>query len=304
MARVVATPPAELLGRQATVHSPLVMARRIVGRGFMHLLTIFVGALLMVPFGWALIGSFKPEEEIKALPPTFWPTHFVWGNYLQVWVSSFFTHWVANTVEITVIATAGAVLSAAAAGYAFARLRFPGRKIFFGMTIATMLLPYEVTLIPTYIEYYLLGWLNTFLPLTVPYWLGGGAFFIFLFRQFFMTIPVDLDEAAKIDGANHFQILGSIALPLSLPVLAAAGILSFIGNWNSFVLPLIVLNDPQKFTLSIGLRYFQMQPSADAMPTDNLLLAGSIIMTIPIIIIFFLGQRYFVKGVVLSGLKG
>ncbi|HEX5416993.1 MAG TPA: carbohydrate ABC transporter permease, partial [Chloroflexota bacterium] len=250
----------------STIRNPLVVARHFVGRGGLHLLTVGVGALLMVPFAWGLIGSFKPEEEIKALPPTFLPTHFVWGNYLTVWVSSYFTNWVFNTIEITVIATLGTAITAAAAGYAFARLRFPGREVFFGMTIATMLLPYEVTLIPTYIEYYLLGWLNTFLPLTVPYWLGGGAFFIFLFRQFFMTIPLDLDEAAKIDGASHYQILALIALPLSLPVLAAAGILSFINNWNSFVFPLVILNDPQKFTLSIGLRYFQMQPSADAMP--------------------------------------
>jgi len=289
---------------QATIRNPVVVVRYVAGRGSLHLLTAVVGLLLMIPFLWALVGSFKPEDEIKALPPTFWPTHFVWGNYLQVWTSSYFTNWFFNTIEITILATAGAILSAAAAGYAFARLRFPGREIFFGMTIATMLLPFEVTLIPTYIEYYLLGWLNTYLPLTVPFWLGGGAFFIFLFRQFFMTIPLELDEAAKIDGANHFQILSTIVLPLSLPVLAAAGILSFISNWNSFVLPLIILNDPQKFTLSIGLRYFQMQPSSDAMPTDNLLLAGSIIMTIPIIAIFFLGQRYFVKGVVMSGMKG
>jgi multiple sugar transport system permease protein len=290
--------------RASTIRSPRVVASRIAGRGLLHLLTIVVGGLLMVPFAWALIGSFKPETEIKALPPTFLPTHWVPGNYLQVWTSSFFSNWVFNTVEIAILATLGTVLSASAAGYAFARLRFPGRAWFFGLTIATMLLPFEVTLIPTYIEYYLLGWLNTYLPLTVPYWLGGGAFYIFLFRQFFMTIPTDLDEAAKIDGAGHFQILAWIVLPLSLPVLAAAGILSFINNWNSFVLPLIILNDPQKFTLSIGLRYFQQQPTSDAMPTDNLLLAGSIIMTIPIIFVFFLGQRYFVKGVVMSGLKG
>ncbi|HVC32830.1 MAG TPA: carbohydrate ABC transporter permease [Chloroflexota bacterium] len=304
MREVAADVAAERVTRAATVRDPLVVARHVGGRALLHLFTIVVGALLMVPFAWALIGSFKPETEIKTLPPTFWPSHFVWGNYVQVWISSYFTNWVANTFLITIIATIGAVLTAAFAGYAFARLRFPGREIFFGMTIATMMLPYEVTLIPTYLEYYLLGWLNTFLPLTVPYWLGGGAFFIFLFRQFFMTIPIDLDEAAKIDGADHFQILRLIVLPLSLPVLAAAGILSFIGNWNSFVLPLIILNDPQKFTLSIGLRYFQMQPSGDAMPTDDLLLAGSILMTIPIIAIFFVGQRYFVKGVVLSGLKG
>ncbi|HLH72022.1 MAG TPA: carbohydrate ABC transporter permease, partial [Chloroflexota bacterium] len=228
---------------QASTHHLWPVARRAISGMFLHLLTIGVGALLMVPFAWALVGSLKPENEVKALPPTFLPSHFVWGNYLQVWTSSLFSGWVVNTVEIAVIATLGTVLSAAAAGYAFARLSFPGRRAFFGLTIATLLLPFEVTLIPTYIEYYLLGWLNTYLPLTVPYWLGGGAFYIFLFRQFFMTIPIDLDEAAKIDGAGHFQILAWIALPLSLPVIAAAGILSFINNWNAFVLPLIILND-------------------------------------------------------------
>ncbi|MGH2459686.1 MAG: hypothetical protein ACRDIY_12555, partial [Chloroflexota bacterium] len=165
MANAVTSSRAEPLGRASTIRNPGVVARRISGRGLLHLLTVVVGVLLMVPFGWALIGSFKAEDEIKALPPTFLPSHWVWGNYFQVWASSFFSNWVFNTFEITIIATAGAVLSAAAAGYAFARLRFPGREAFFAMTIATMLLPFEVTLIPTYIEYYLLGWLNTYLPL-------------------------------------------------------------------------------------------------------------------------------------------
>jgi multiple sugar transport system permease protein len=303
MSEVSTTASIERAGKTGTIRDPVAVARRIGGRSLLHLLTIVVGLLLLVPFAWALVGSLKPEDEIKTIPPTFLPSHWVWGNYLTVWTSSYFTNWIVNTIVIAVVATLGVVISASLAGYAFARLRFPGRRLFFGMTIATMMLPYEVTLIPTYLEFYKLGWLNTYLPLTVPYWLGGGAFFIFLFRQFFMTIPPDLDEAAKIDGAGHLEILRLIVLPLSLPVLAAAAILSFINNWNSFVLPLIILNDPQKFTLSIGLRYFQMQP-AEGMPTDNLLLAGSVIMTIPIIAIFFLGQRYFVKGVVMSGLKG
>jgi multiple sugar transport system permease protein len=240
--------PVERVTGSATVRNPLAIARHGTGRFVLHLLTIVVGGLLMVPFAWALVGSLKPQEEIKTIPPTFLPSHWVWENYLTVWTSSYFTNWIVNTVLITVIATLGVVISASLAGYAFARMRFPG-------------------------------------------------------RQFFMTIPPDLDEAAKIDGAGHLGILLWVVVPLSLPVLAAAAILSFINNWNSFVFPLIILNDPPKFTLSIGLRYFQMQP-AEGFPTDNLLLAGSVIMTIPIIAIFFLGQRYFVKGVVMSGLKG
>jgi multiple sugar transport system permease protein len=304
MAGIAQTAPLGTAAQARALRSPLARIRWLVGRGLLHLVTILLGGTLMIPFAWAAIGSLKPESEIRLVPPTFWPSHIMWSNYLQVWTSSYFTNWVENTVLITVIATTGTVLSASAAGYAFARFRFPGRELLFGMTIATMMLPFEVTLIPTYLLYYLIGWLNTYLPLTVPSWLGGGAFYIFLFRQFFMTIPLDLDEAAKIDGASYLQILTRIILPLSPSVLATAAILSFIAHWNSFLLPLIILNDPPKFTLSIGLRYFSIEPSADAMPTDHLLLAGSMIMTFPIIVIFFLGQRYFVRGVVMSGLKG
>jgi multiple sugar transport system permease protein len=278
--------------------------RHLLGRSVLHLLAIALGALLLIPFVWAVISSLKPVEEIRVLPPEFWPSQFRWSNYADVWASTRFTRWALNSVVITVLATAGTVLSAAAAGFAFARFRFPGRNLLFGLTLATLLLPQEVTLIPTYLLFFKLGWLNTYLPLIVPSWLGGGAFFIFLFRQFFMTLPTDLDEAAKIDGANYLQILSWIVLPLSLPVVATAGIISFINHWNSFLFPLIVLNDPDKFTLSIGLRYFAISPSADARPTDHLLLAGSIMMTVPIIVLFFLGQRYFVRGVVMSGIKG
>jgi multiple sugar transport system permease protein len=168
------------------------------------------------------------------------------------------------------------------------------------------MLPYEVTLIPSYILYFQIGWLNTYLPLIVPAWLGGGAFFIFLFRQFFMTIPMDLDEAAKIDGANHFQILAFVVMPLSMPVLATGAIIAFINNWNSFIFPLVILKDTAKFTVSIGLRHFAVQliQSDNYKILDHLLLAGAVIMTLPIVLIFFFGQQYFVRGVVLSGLKG
>lgn len=278
--------------------------RRGLGRALLYVLAVVFGALLMVPFAWAIDGSLKPETEIRLLPPELIPSKWMFSNYPETWHTTLFSQWAQNTVFVVVLATVGAVFSAALAGYAFARFRFPGRQVMFAITLATLMLPQEVTLIPSYLLFFKLGWLNTYLPLIIPSWFGGGAFLIFLFRQFFMSIPLDLDDAAKIDGASYFQILGWIILPLSRPVLATAGILTLIGNWNSFLFPLIILNDAAKFTLSIGLRYFAVSPSADSKPTDHLLLAGSIMMTIPIIIIFFFGQRYFVRGVVMSGVKG
>ncbi|HLZ07610.1 MAG TPA: carbohydrate ABC transporter permease [Chloroflexota bacterium] len=287
-----------------TIRQGSARALTILRVSTLHLIAIVCGGLLMIPFAWAMISSLKPWNEIRVLPPTFWPSHFAWSNYPEVWGTQYFSGWAYNSVEITILATIGTVITAAMAGFAFARLSFPGRNLLFGLALSTLMLPQEVTLIPSYLLFFLIGWLNTYLPLIVPFWLGGSAFFIFLFRQFFMSIPKDLDEAAKIDGANYFQILGSIILPLSLPAMATAGIISFISNWNAFLFPLIILNDTEKFTLAIGLRYFAISPTADSKPLDHLLLAGSAIMTLPIVLIFFFGQRYFVRGVVMSGIKG
>jgi ABC-type glycerol-3-phosphate transport system permease component len=166
-----------------------------------------------------------------------------------------------------------------------------------------------VVLIPNYMLFWQLGWLNTYLPLTVPYWFGSAfsfystAFFIFLFRQFFMTIPLDLDEAARIDGASSPRIFWSIILPLSGPVYATAAIIQGIAQWNLFLPPLIILNRPETYPLSVGLRYFVVNPS-DGLPKDHLLMAAAVIMTLPVILLFFVGQRYFVRGVVMSGIKG
>jgi multiple sugar transport system permease protein len=287
-----------------STRSQSAQLRWFLGRFGLHALAIALSVVLMGPFVWAILSSLKPDTEIKQLPPVIWPSQFIWFNYVEVWTTKLFAIWPRNTLFVTLVATLGTVLSASLAGYAFARFRFPGRSILFGMTIATMLLPDTVLLIPRFILFYQLGWLNTYLPLTVPLWFGGGAFFIFLFRQFFLTIPVDLDEAAKIDGAGYLQILFRIVLPLSLPVMATCAIIAFVNNWDSFIFPLLVLNDPDKFTVSIGLRWFSISPAADARPTDHLLLAGSIMMTIPIVLLFFFGQRYFVRGVVMSGIKG
>ena len=286
-----------------TTRSGKAALRRALGRGLLYGIAIVLSAILMGPFVWGIISSLKPDNEIKLLPPVIFPSRWVPYNYVEVWTSKLFGVWTRNSALIVVLATTGTVLSSALGGYSFARFRFPGRSILFGLTIATIMMPDIVTLIPRFILFYQLGWLNTFLPLIVPYWFGT-AFYIFLFRQFFMSIPTDLDEAAKIDGANYFQIFARIVLPLSGPVVATVAIIAFIAHWDSFLFPLIVLNDPDKFTVSIGLRWFAISPSADARPLDHLLLAGSMMMTVPIMLLFFFGQRYFVRGVVMSGIKG
>ena len=168
--------------------------------------------------------------------------------------------------------------------------------------MGTMLLPQYVLLIPNFMLFWQLGWLNTYLPLTVPFWFGT-AFFIFLFRQFFLTIPLDLDEAARIDGASYPRIFWSIVLPLSGPVYATAFIIEGIAQWNSFLRPLIILNRPEAYPLSVGLRYFVVSPN-DGQPKDHLLMAAAVMMTIPVILIFFIGQRYFVRGVAMTGHQG
>jgi ABC-type glycerol-3-phosphate transport system permease component len=268
----------------------------------LHAIAITLGIVLMLPFYWAVIGSLKKVTEVRQIPLVWWPAVPQWSNFLTVWQTQFFPNWVMNSVFLTLVATTGTVVSSSLAGYAFARFRFPGRNILFTITLATLMLPAYVLLIPNYMLFWKLGWLNTYLPLTVPFWFGS-AFFIFLFRQFFMTIPIELDEAARIDGANPPRIFWSIMLPLSAPVFATAAIIEGIARWNDFLRPLIILNQPQNFPLSVGLRYFWVNPG-DSLPKDHLLMAASIIMTLPVIILFFIGQRSFVRGVVMSGIKG
>ena len=275
------------------------MTLRRVG---LYLLVIGLGALLMVPFYWAVIGSLKQMTEVRTIPPVWWPAVLQWINYYDVWNVRFFPGWVFNSVFLTAVATAGTVISSSLAGFAFARFRFPGKNLLFSVTLATLMLPAYVLLIPNFLLFWQLGWLNTYLPLTVPFWFGS-AFFIFLFRQFFMTVPIELDEAARIDGATYPRIFWSIMLPLSGPVFATAAIIEGINQWNSFLRPLIILNRPENFPLSVGLRYFVVNP-ADNLPKDHYLMAASVIMTLPVIILFFIGQRSFVRGVVMTGIKG
>ncbi len=198
----------------------------------------------------------------------------------------------------------GQILSAAAVAFGFTRFRFPAREPLFFLVLSTMMLPWQVTIVPQFLLFRYLGWLNTFLPLIVPSFFGGGAFFIFLLRQFFMTIPRDLDEAAKLDGASSVRIFWSIILALSGPAIATVAIFSFLQHWNEFIGPLIFLNTEDKYTLSIGLRYFMANPFESDEPREAILMAASLIVALPPLILFFVAQKYFVRGIVTTGLKG
>jgi len=192
------------------------------------------------------------------------------------------------------------LLSSSFCAYGFARIRFPGREFWFGLVLATMMVPYVVMLVPQFVIFSRLKWIDTFLPLTVPYFFGGGAFNIFLLRQFFRSIPEDLADAARIDGCSEYAIYARIMMPLAKPALTTVAIFTFLGTWNDFMGPLLYINSPERFTLAIGLASFR----SVMLNRWDLLMAASTAVTVPVIIVFFLAQRYFVQGVVLTGLKG
>ena len=274
-------------------------------RIFLYILVILLAIVFMLPFTWAFMSSLKTSLEIRQFPPTFLPTAPQFQNYARIFeevplLSRFF--W--NSAVVTITATIGQVASATLVAYGFARFRFPFRDQLFLLVISTILLPREVILIPTFLLFRSLGWLDTLLPLIVPSFFGGGAFYIFLLRQFFLTLPRELDEAAKIDGANSFQILIRILLPLAVPALITTAIFSFLAHWNDFLEPLIFLSSAENYTIALGLRYFQTLPQEAQEPREHLLMAASLLTTLPILIIFFVAQKYFVRGIVMSGIKG
>ncbi|HZQ97238.1 MAG TPA: carbohydrate ABC transporter permease [Chloroflexota bacterium] len=278
--------------RLGGVNQPLLYAAAVV-------LTL----LFITPFFWTVSISLKQIKELFQFPPLLLPETPQWGNYVQVWTRVPFGKWVVNTFIITGSAMAGTLLTASLVAYSFARYKYPGRDLFFIATLSTMMLPAEVTIIPQYLGFRQLDLLDTFWPLIIPAWLGGGAFYIFLLRQFFMTIPRDLDDAARIDGASGFQIFWNVMLPLAKPALATVAVISFIANWDEFLRPLIYLNTTEKFPLSVGLRFFNNRGN-ETDPLDHLLMAAAVMVTAPCLVLFFCTQRYFVRGVITSGIKG
>lgn len=271
---------------------------------WLYVLAIGLASVFMFPFFWTVMSSLKSAQEINTFPPTFVPAVPQWGNYPMVLEMQPFVRWFWNSIFVVVLTTVGTILSASLVAYSFARFRYRGRDLIFILTLGTMMIPAQVTLIPQFVLFHKLGWINTLYPLWVPHWFGGGAFAIFLIRQFIMTLPRELDEAALIDGASYWQIFWRILLPLTKPVIATVGVITFIASWNDFVNPLIYLQLPEKFTLAVGLNYFKNQPEMGGQPTEHLLMAASVMVIVPVIMLFFATQRYFVQGIVLSGIKG
>jgi multiple sugar transport system permease protein len=266
-------------------------------------IVVTVGAIvLMIPFAWMLSSSLKPLNQIFVEPPQWIPQPIQWRNYIDAWNALPFTQFLLNTLFVTGLGMTGSIFTSALVGYGFARYRFPGRDLLFIVLLSTMMLPYVVTLIPAFLIWRNFGLINTYDPLVVGALFGGGPFFIFLMRQFMLTIPEEMEEAARIDGANTFQIFSRIILPLVRPALLAVGIFSFQGFWNDFLGPLIYLNDMIKYTMTLGMFFFV--GGASEAPKWHWLMAMSTLIALPILAIFFLAQRQFIEGITLTGLKG
>lgn len=273
----------------------------------LYLLMIYtllvVGALVfLLPLFWLITTALKENSEVYVFPPTFFPRTFRWQNFPDGWFYNGmnFPRWLWNTVYITVTVTIGSIGASSLCAYGFARIKFPGRDLWFMLVLASLMLPGAVTLIPLYIMYNKIGWLDTFYPLTVPAFFGGGAFNIFLLRQFFMTIPIELEEAAVLDGANRLRIWWQIMMPLCKPALATIAVFTFQGVWNDFYGPLIFLTNPEKYTLALGVSFFEELYNTQI----PLMMAMSFLMVIPTLVAFFLAQRLMIQGVVMTGLKG
>ncbi len=280
-------------------------AMQTIGRALTYAIILALCVLFGFPLFWTAMSSLKTIPEMFAFPPILIPAAPQWANYWTVLNIDYpVGRWFVNSVLIVVLTTFGTLITASLVAYSFARFDYRGRDVLFMITLSTMMLPAQVTLIPQFVLFYKLGWVNTHLPLWVPHWFGGGAFAIFLMRQFFLTLPRDLDEAALIDGAGYFRIFWSILLPLCKPVLATLAIITIIASWSDFLGPLIYLNTPEKFTVSVGLQFFNAVPEVGGEPMQHLLMAACVMSMVPIILMFFFGQRFFVQGIVMSGIKG
>ena len=267
----------------------------------MTLAILIVGSFVMLlPFVWLVSSSLKPLEKVFIFPPQWIPNPPQWQNYVDALVYKPFGTYLFNTMRIIVLNEIAILLSASFCGYGFARIRFPGRDFWFALVLVTLMVPYFVLMVPQFIMFSRFGWVDTFLPLTFPFFFGGGAFNIFLFRQFFRSLPEELADAGRIDGTSEYGIYWKIMLPLCKPALATVAIFTFLAGWNDFIGPLLYLRSDYNFTVAIGLATFR-----SAMSTQwHLLMAASTAMILPVILLFFFAQRYFVEGLVMTGIKG
>jgi ABC-type glycerol-3-phosphate transport system permease component len=266
-----------------------------------YVLVLIGGAVLfLLPFLWMVSTSLKEPGQTHVFPPQLIPHPPRWRNYLEAWTALPFNLYLRNTLIITGLSIVGQTITASLVAFGFARLRFWGRNVLFICVLATMMVPAQVTMVPMFLVFKALGWVDTFLPLIVPGFCGGSALFIFLLRQYIMTIPHELDDAAKIDGCGWFGIYSRIIMPQIKPALSCVAIFSFMSHWNDFMGPLIYLNSETKKTLSLGLRILQQSMVYTEM---HYLMAASILTLLPCLAIFFFAQRYFISGVALTGIK-
>jgi len=298
MAATYDTPSAQLA--PVTVKRP---GPSHLGKILTYILLTVGGLIFAFPLFWTVSSSLQTWQELRSFTLHFLPEVPQWANYAKVFDAVPFARWMVNSFLLVAIAVPGTIITASLTAYAFARFDFFGKNVWFILMLGTMMIPTQVTLIPQYILFFKLKLINTYVPLTIGAWLGGGAFMIFLLRQFIMSIPRDLDEAAVIDGASPFTVLWKVLLPLMKPALTTVAILEFMNIWNEFFAPFIYLNRILLYPAAVGMRIFQGIPLENTEPRDHLLMAAAAIMTLPVILLFIVAQRYFIQGVVLSGLK-
>jgi multiple sugar transport system permease protein len=278
---------------------PAFTSLRKLGGRLLVWIPLLIGAVLMMaPFFWLISSSLKTPSQLWLYPPRWIPDPVRWENFPDALTVLPFGRYTLNTLTITMPVLVGVVLTSSLGGYGFARLNFPGKNLFFMIFLATMMLPSIVTMIPIFVLFSKIGWVNTFKPLIIPPIMGGGAFNVFLFRQFFRTIPEELSSAAKIDGCNEFDIYWRIIMPLAKPAITTVAIFTFLSTWNDFMGPLIYLNSDSLKTIALGLAGFQGLYSTHW----ELLMAASLVMTIPPLVLFFAAQQYFVEGIVMTGM--
>ena len=287
------------------VGGPSVRRQRTLINFITYLLLALGAAMVLVPFWWMVKTSLTAQTRLFEFPPQLFPDPVVWRNYIEAWnaLPVSFTRFTANTIFITVLAMTAEILTCSLVAYGFARFRFPGRNFLFILMLSTMMLPGVVTLVPTFILWRELKLIDTYDPMTLGAWFAWGPSYIFLLRQFFLSLPREIEEAARIDGANTFQIYWHIMLPLVRPALLAIAVLSFIGNWNNFMGPLIYLNSGEKYPLIMALKFFEQSLSKEA-PLFHYMMAMTTMMSFPLLMLYFFMQRTLIEGITAGAVKG
>lgn len=289
----------------SSVTGPSVKRQKTLIDWITYFLLALGAAIVLVPFWWMVKTSLTAETRLFEFPSPFFPNPVVWWNYIEAWnaLPVSFTRFTANTLFITVLAMSAEIFTCSLVAYGFARFRFPGRNFLFILMLSTMMLPGVVTLVPTFILWRELKLIDTYDPMTLGAWFAWGPSYVFLLRQFFLGLPKEIEEAARIDGANTFQIYWYIMLPLVRPALLAIAVLSFIGNWNNFQGPLIYLNSGEKYPLIMALKFFEESLSKEA-PKFHYMMAMTTMMSIPLLALYFFMQRTLIEGITAGAVKG